>query len=145
MGAVTPLGNSVRDTWLRLTQGKSGIGPITLFDASRFPTRIAGEVKGFSFEKWLERNPPLACAGRSTFFALQAAAEAYTDARLEPLAVNPNRFGIYFGAGDSGIDFGPFIKTMVASFTKDSAEVVDKAKYLQHAGVNMSALRELEN
>ena len=73
MGAVTPLGNSVRDTWLRLTQGKSGIGPITLFDASRFPTRIAGEVKGFSFEKWLERKPPLSCAGRSTFFALQAA------------------------------------------------------------------------
>ena len=89
MGAVTPLGNSVRDTWLRLTQGKSGIGPITLFDASRFPTRIAGEVKGFSFEKWLERNPPLACASRSTFFALQAAAEAYKGAMLEPLSVNP--------------------------------------------------------
>ena len=92
VGAVTPLGNSARDTWLRLTQGKSGIGPITLFDASCFPTRIAGEVKGFSFEKWLERNPPLSCAGRGTFFALQAAAEAYKGAGLEPLAVNPNRF-----------------------------------------------------
>ena len=148
MGAVTPLGNSVRDTWLRLTQGKSGIGPITLFDASRFPTRIAGEVKGFSFEKWLERNPPLSCASRSTFFALQAAAEAYKGASLEPLAVNPNRFGIYFGAGDSGIDFGPFIKTLVPSFVKDgsgSSEVVDKKKYLQGAAENMSALRELEN
>jgi 3-oxoacyl-[acyl-carrier-protein] synthase II len=148
MGAVTPLGNSVCDTWLRLTQGKSGVGPITLFDASRFPTRIAAEVKGFSFEKWLERNPPLACASRSTFFALQAAAEAYKGASLEPLAVNPNRFGIYFGAGDSGIDFGPFIKTIVASFVKDglgSADVVDKGKYLQQASENMSALRELEN
>ena len=148
MGAVTPLGNSVRNTWLRLTQGKSGIGPITLFDASRFPTRIAGEVKGFSFEKWLERNPPLSCASRSTFFALQAAAEAYKGAGLEPLAVNPNRFGIYFGAGDSGIDFGPFIKTLVASFTKDGAggaDIVDKGKYLQSANENMSALRELEN
>ena len=148
MGAVTPLGNSVRDTWLRLTQGKSGIGPITLFDASCFPTRIAGEVKGFSFEKWLERNPPLACASRSTFFALQAAAEAYKGASLEPLAVNPNRFGIYFGAGDSGIDFAPFIKTMVSSFTKEGAgcaDVVDKGKYLEQASENLSPLRELEN
>jgi 3-oxoacyl-[acyl-carrier-protein] synthase II len=145
MGAVTPLGNSVRDTWLRLTQGKSGVGPITLFDASRFSTRIAGEVKGFSFEKWLERNPPLACASRSTFFALQAAAEAYKNAMLEPLSVNPNRFGIYFGAGDSGIDFEPFIKTLVASFKNDGAEIVDKEKYLQLASQNMSALRELEN
>ncbi len=148
VGTVTPLGNSVRDTWLRLIQGKSGVGTITLFDASRFPTRIAGEVKGFSFEKWLERNPPLNCASRSTFFALQAAAEAYKDASLEPLVVNPNRFGIYFGAGDSGVDFGPFIKTLVSSFTKEGvgcADVVDKGKYLQYASKNMSALRELEN
>jgi len=145
MGAVTPLGNSVRDTWLRLTQGKSGIGTITLFDASRFSTRIAGEVKGFSFEKWLERNPPLSCASRSTFFALQAAAEAYKNAMLEPLSVNPNRFGIYFGAGDSGIDFDPFIKTLVPSFTESGGEIVDKGKYLEYASRNMSALRELES
>jgi len=145
MGAVTPLGNSVKDTWLRLTQGKSGVGPITLFDASRFPTRIAAEVKGFSFEKWLERNPPLGSAFRSTFFALQAAAEAYKAAGLEPLAVNPNRFGIYFGAGDSGIDFGPFIKTLVPSFTQGGAEIVDKAKYVELSSRNMTALRELES
>jgi 3-oxoacyl-[acyl-carrier-protein] synthase II len=145
MGAVTPLGNSVKDTWLRLTQGKSGVGPITLFDASRFPTRIAAEVKGFSFEKWLERNPPLGSAFRSTFFALQAAAEAYKAASLEPLAVNPNRFGIYFGAGDSGIDFGPFIKTLVPSFTQGGAELVDKAKYVELSPRNMTALRELES
>jgi len=77
VGAVTPLGNNVRDTWLRVTQGKSGVGPITLFDASTFATRIAGEVKGFNFERWIERNPPLASAARGTFFALHAAAEAY--------------------------------------------------------------------
>ncbi len=145
MGAVTPLGNSVKDTWLRLTQGKSGVGPITLFDASRFPTRIAAEVKGFSFDKWLERNPPLGSAFRSTFFALQAAAEAYKAASLEPLAVNPNRFGIYFGAGDSGIDFGPFIKTLVPSFTQGGAELVDKARYVELSPRNMTALRELES
>ncbi len=144
MGAVTPLGNSVAETWQGLIRGRSGVGPITLFDASRFPTRIAAEVKGFSFKKWLEGNPPLASAGRSTFFALQAAAEAYKQAMLEPLAVNPNRFGIYFGAGDSGLDFDPFIKTLVPSFVSDVAEIVDKAKYLEGSAKHMSALRELE-
>ncbi len=144
IGAVTPLGNCARDTWLRLTQGKSGIGPITLFDASRFPTRIAGEVKNFPFQKWLEHDPPLACATRSTFFALQAAAEAYKDAGLKPLEVDPNRFGIYFGAGDSGIDFDPFVKTLVASFTTGGTEIVDKSKYVRFAGEHMSALREFE-
>ena len=145
MGAVTPLGNNMRDTWLRISQGKSGVGPITLFDASRFPTRIAGEVKGFPFEKWLEHDPPLACAMRSTFFALQAAGEAYKDAGLKPFSVNPNRFGIYFGAGDSGIDFEAFIKTLIPSFTTQGPEVVDKGKYLANSGRHMNALKELEN
>ncbi|HOE68059.1 MAG TPA: beta-ketoacyl-[acyl-carrier-protein] synthase II [Candidatus Omnitrophota bacterium] len=144
VGAVTPLGNNVRDTWLRVTQGKSGIGPITLFDASTFNTRIAGEVKNFNFERWLERNPPLASATRSTFFALQAAAEAYKDAMLKPFSVDSRRFGLYFGAGDSGIDFEPFIKTLMASFGP-GAELVDKGKYLHHAPEHMSALRELES
>lgn len=145
MGAVTPLGNNLKDTWLRITQGKSGIGPITLFDASRFSTRIAGEVKGFPFEKWVEHDPPLACATRSTFFALQAAAEAYKDAGLRPFCVNPNRFGIYFGAGDSGIDFEPFLKTLLPSFTTSGSEIIDKEKYLANSSQHMSALRELES
>ncbi len=143
MGAVTPLGNSVRDMWPQLLKGRSGIGPITLFDASRFPTRIAGEVRNFPFDKWLEKDPPLSCAGRSTFFALHAAAEAYKDANLKPFSVNPRRFGIYFGAGDSGIDFGPFLKTITGSFGSNG-EVVDKGKYLTLAGLNMNALKELE-
>lgn len=145
MGAVTPLGNCVRDTWLRVTQGKSGVGPITLFDATTLMTRIAGEVKGFPFEKWLEHDPPLACAARGTFFALQAAAEAYKDAGLRPFSVNTRRFGIYFGAGDSGIDFDPFVKTITTSFGSAGEEIVDKGKYLQHAIKNMNPLRELEN
>ena len=47
VGAVTPLGNTVRETWEGLVAGRSGIGPITFFDASDLPTRIAGEIKGF--------------------------------------------------------------------------------------------------
>ena len=53
MGAVTPLANNVRDTWRGLCEGKSGIGPLTLFNAESFPTRIAGEVKKTDFfSRW---------------------------------------------------------------------------------------------
>lgn len=144
VGAVTPLGNNVRDTWLRVTQGKSGVGPITLFDASAFATRIAGEVKGFNFERWIERNPPLASAARGTFFALHAAAEAYKDAMLKPFTVDSRRFGIYFGGGDSGIDFDPFVKTLMASFAA-SGDLVDKGEYVHQSLRHMNALRELES
>lgn len=143
IGAVSPLGNNVKDTWLRVTRGKSGVGPITLFDASTFSTRIAGEVKGFPFEKWLEKNPPLNSATRSTFFALHAAAEAYKDAMLKPFIPDSRRFGLYFGAGDSGIDFDSFVKTITASFSV-SGDLVDKSKYIQHSKEYMNALRELE-
>ena len=54
MGAVTPIGNNVKDTWVNLSKGKSGVGPITIFDASSFPTKIAGEIKNFDF-----KNGPL--------------------------------------------------------------------------------------
>jgi len=145
IGAVTPLGNQVRDTWLRVTQGRSGVGKITLFDVSTFPTQIAGEVKGFPFEKWLERNPPLGSAMRGTFFALHAAAEAYKDAMLKPFAVDSKRFGLYFGAGDSGIDFDSFVNTISSAFTESGDPVVDKGKYVHASKQHMSALRELES
>ena len=56
MGARTPLGNSVKETWQGLLEGRSGIGPITIFDASSFPTKIAGEVKKCDFGKWHQNN-----------------------------------------------------------------------------------------
>lgn len=144
IGAVTPLGLSVAETWKALLRGQSGIGPITVFDAAGFPTRIAGEVKGFDFEKWRRRDPALDYAGRSTFFALKAADEAFRDSYLRPFNINSERFGIYFGAGDSGIDFKSFVKTVSSSWGYNGS-VVDKALYLESSSRNMNALRELES
>lgn len=143
MGAVSPLGLSVRENWARLLAGASGIGRITHFDASEFPTKIAGEVHGFDFERWQRRDPALAHTSRSTFFALQAAEEAFKDSHLRPFSMDPERFGIYFGAGDSGIDFGPFVETLCSSFGSNG-EVVDKGLYLEASSRHMNALRELE-
>ncbi len=142
MGAVTPLGLNVQDTWDGLVKGRSGIRNISIFDASTFPTRIAGEVKGFDFDRWRKQDSALSEATRSTFFALQAAEEAFRDSRLRRFNMDPERFGIYFGAGDSGIDFDSFVETVSASF--DSEGGVDKGRYLEQSCKRMSGLRELE-
>ncbi len=55
-GAVTPIGNTAEEFWTALTEGKSGIGPITRFDASLLPTRIAGEVKGFDSLRYIDKK-----------------------------------------------------------------------------------------
>ncbi len=142
IGAVSPLGLSVRQTWSGLLTGRSGIGKISIFDAREFPTKIAGEVKDFNFDKWLKRDPALQHASRSTFFALQAAEEAFQDSYLRPFNIDPERFGIYFGAGDSGIDFGSFVETMGDSWHSGSS--VDKARYIHNADRHMTGLKELE-
>jgi 3-oxoacyl-[acyl-carrier-protein] synthase II len=143
MGAVSPLGTSVRETWSGLLTGRSGVRKIDIFDASEFPTKIAGQVPRFDFDKWIKRDPALINASRATFFALQAAEEAFKDSYLRRFNIDPDRFGIYFGAGDSGIDFGSFVETMSGSFGSNGS-IVDKALYVERAGQHMTGLKELE-
>jgi 3-oxoacyl-[acyl-carrier-protein] synthase II len=126
MGAMTPLGNGVKPTWDALLQGKSGVGKITVFDASNFPTKIAGEVKNGDFAKWEKKGKEFHQLGRNSLFALEAASEAVKDSGIEG-RVRPQRLGIYFGAGDGGFDFPQYASIMVeASQENDS---VDAEKY----------------
>jgi 3-oxoacyl-[acyl-carrier-protein] synthase II len=81
IGAVTPLGNDAPTTWRRLVAGESGVGPITHFDASALPTRIAGEVKGFDAEELLGTKRARRSA-RFSQLAVVAAREAFADAGL---------------------------------------------------------------
>lgn len=143
MGAVTPLGLSLEDNWKGLVAGHSGIGPITLFDASEFPSRIAGEVKNFDFARWTQDDPSLKPVARSTYFALQAAEEAMEHAGLREEAPDSERFGVYFGAGDSGIDFESFASTMGASLESEN-RLINKSRYVEASQGYMNALRELE-
>ncbi len=145
MGAVTPLGLSVRETWSGLLTGRSGIGPISLFDASEFRTQIAGEVKHFDFDRWRWQDPALEHATRATFFALQAAEEAFKDSHLKRFNIHPERFGIYFGAGDSGIDFDSFVQTVSRSFSQQTdGGLIDKNRYVATSADHMTGLKELE-
>ena len=83
IGAVTPLGHDVPTSWRRLVAGESGVGPITLFDASELPTRIAAEVKDFDAEALLGTKRARRSA-RFSQLAIIAAREAFADAGLHP-------------------------------------------------------------
>jgi 3-oxoacyl-[acyl-carrier-protein] synthase II len=103
MGAVTPLGLSLDETWSRLKRGESGVGPITLFDASGLPVRIAGEVKNFNPLDYLDRRSARRTS-RSSHLALAAAQQAVADARLDYAAIQRNRVGVSIGTGVGGLD-----------------------------------------
>ena len=101
MGCISPLGNSVKETWENLVAGKSGAGPITKFDASTFPTKIAAEVKNFNPEEYVDKKDvkkyDLFC-----FYALAAAKEAMEQAGLADNNFDHERAGCCIGAGIGG-------------------------------------------
>lgn len=103
IGVVTPLGNDVESMWSALVAGKSGVGPITRFDASTgYATRIAAEVKDFDPTAWMERKD----AKRNDRFVqlgVAAAAQAVEAARLDMNTVDANRVGVIIGSGIGGI------------------------------------------
>lgn len=102
MGAITPLGNDVETFWQNVVAGRSGVGPITLFDASALKTRIAAEVKGFDPEAWFGRKEARRL-DRYAQFALAATQQALQDARLDPGHVDRERVGVILGTGIGGI------------------------------------------
>lgn len=102
MGALTPLGNSVEEYWNGLNNGVSGADMITLFDASKFRTKFACEVKGFDPVQHLDRKEARKI-DRFTQFALVASDEAMKDAGLSRENVNPDRVGVVFGSGIGGL------------------------------------------
>ncbi|HVP66353.1 MAG TPA: beta-ketoacyl-ACP synthase II [Anaeromyxobacteraceae bacterium] len=102
LGMVTPVGVGVEESWQALVAGRSGIGPITQFDASTFPTRIAGEVKGFDPEKYMEKKEARR-NDRFIQFALAASQMAMDDAGIDMAKVVPERFGAIVGSGMGGL------------------------------------------
>lgn len=102
LGAITPLGNTLPETWEGLIHGKSGAGPITQFDASKFKTQFACEVKGFDPLQIMDRKEARKC-DKYTLLALTAAHEAVTDSALDIEKENLDRIGVIFAAGIGGI------------------------------------------
>ncbi len=102
VGAVTPVGNTAEEFWAALIQGKSGIGPITRFDASPLPTRIAGELKGFDPLRYIDKKDDRKL-DPFLKYAIACAAMAVEDAGLNVERVDRTRFGVLVGSGIGGI------------------------------------------
>ncbi len=103
MGMLSPLGNSVEESWDNLLAGRSGIGPITQFDASEFPTRIAGEVKNFVARDHMDFKEARRMS-RASQLSVAAARMALADAGLPETAPEPERTGVLVGTAVGGIE-----------------------------------------
>jgi len=102
LGALTPVGNSAPETWASLVQGKSGIAPITSFDASLFKTQFAGEVKDFNPENVIDRKEARKM-DRYSQFSLSVADEALRDSGLDLEKEDRSRVGVIWGSGMGGL------------------------------------------
>ena len=102
IGAITPLGNNLEDYWNGLLNGVSGANLITQFDATKFKTRFACELKGFEVTDYLDRKEARKI-DRFTQTALVASDQAVKDAGLTGKNVDPDRVGVIFGSGIGGL------------------------------------------
>ncbi len=101
IGVISPLGNDLEEFWKRLSAGESGIGPVTRFDATAYGTRIAGEVKSFRAEDYMERKD-VRRTDLFVQFALAATHQAVRQSAVQD-AVDPDRYGVVVGSGIGGI------------------------------------------
>jgi 3-oxoacyl-[acyl-carrier-protein] synthase II len=102
LGAITPIGNTLAEYWQGLISGRNGIGPITLFDASRHDCRFAGEVKGYDPLLYLDRKEAKRM-DRFAQFAVSASKQAIADAQLTINDLNAEQIGVLIGTGIGGL------------------------------------------
>jgi 3-oxoacyl-[acyl-carrier-protein] synthase II len=103
MGAVSPLGNSMDELWTNLLAGKCGIDKITLFDAAKFDTQIAAEVKNFDPTPAFPSPKEVRRTDRFTQFGVSAAHQALKDSGLDLEKVNRDEVGVFMGSGIGGL------------------------------------------
>jgi len=141
LGCVTPLGSEIETTWRRLLNGESGIGYISLFDASNFPTKISAEVRNWDVSDVGENPEDWKYQGRHTHFAVGAAKKAVADAGIENADIDPTRFGVYTGSGEGQQDFDRFTQMMVAALDGES---LDLARFTRTGLEILHPVAELE-
>jgi len=102
MGVITPLGNTLKEFWTAILEGKSGVGPLERFDASEYPVRIAGEIKDFDGSLYTEKKQ-LRRMDLSAQYAMGASSQAVQDSGLDLDSIDLDRCGVVIGSGIGGI------------------------------------------
>ena len=141
VGAVNPMGHNVEEVWSGLKEGKSGVGVTTIFDASKFPTKISAEVKNWDITKAGEDAETWKFRGRHTKFAAGAAKQAMAESGVLDAIKDPTRFGVYLGCGEGSQDFANFSRMMAAALTPEG---IDLVKFTQTGLETLNPLAEIE-
>ncbi|MCI0680664.1 MAG: beta-ketoacyl-[acyl-carrier-protein] synthase family protein [Gemmataceae bacterium] len=124
MGAITPLGLSVEALYRNQLEGKSGMGPITHFDARKFPTTFAAEVKGFELGQYVKEPERWRYSGLNTKFAMAAAKQALEHGGvLDHPTIDRTRFGVYLGSGEGVQDFHNLVSQIALNYDPAKNEV----------------------
>lgn len=108
MGMVSPLGTGLLPGWARMRAGESAVGPITAFDATRFPSCVAAEVTGFDPPRFIPDRKLIKYMHKSSTFAVAAARMAFEDSGLASGEIPSDRLGIYIGSGVTGLEAQDF-------------------------------------
>jgi 3-oxoacyl-[acyl-carrier-protein] synthase II len=144
MGVVTPLGHSVDELFEAQLEGRSGIGPIKLFDARRFPTKFAAQVQDFDLARHVKDPSRWLNSGANSRFAAAAAQQALADADLlDNPAVDRTRCGVYLGSGEGIQDFHNLVSLVAESYRPDRREV-DTAAFTRGGLKEFHPRREFE-
>ena len=135
IGSINPMGHDVETVWKGLKESQSGVGYTSIFDASRFPTKISAEVKNWSVAQAGEDPKVWENRGRHTRFAIGAAKQAVSSSGILESGIDPTRFGVYLGSGEGNQDFHAFAQMVTAGidgdkldlarFTKVGLEILD--------------------
>ena len=120
LGMINPLGNDVKTVWDALIAGRSGVGNITIFDASQYPTKIAAEIRNWDVASCVEDPKLWTKRGRHAKFAAGAAKQAIDDSGLLDNIKDRGRVGVYFGAGEGNQDFFNFTQMLCAAHADNS-------------------------
>lgn len=144
LGAITPLGHNVEDLFAAQLAGKSGVGPIRHFDAGRFPTRFAAQVKGFDLKQFVPDCQRWMYAGINSRFAAAAAQQTLGDAGLlDDAGIDRTRLGLYLGAGEGIHDFHSFV-SMIARSYRPAERRCDTAEFSRGGMAGFSPGHEFE-
>jgi 3-oxoacyl-[acyl-carrier-protein] synthase II len=142
MGMVTPIGNSLDETWDGLQNGRSGVARITRFPADTLPTQIAGEVKNFRLGDFVAAPESFQHCGHNTRYAIAAASMAVRHSGLDPERIDRTRLGVYLGSGEGQQDFENFITILAHASSADGN--VDVPRFNRLGMEHLHPMRELE-
>lgn len=142
VGMINPLGHDVETVWSALQQGKSGVGFTTIFDASRFPTRISAEIKNWDIAQTGEDPEIWKWRGRHSKFAAGAAIQAVQSSGVLSSIADPRRFGVYLGSGEGNQDFYSFAQMIAGSLDENGQ--LDLVKFTDLGLDSLNPIVELE-